>query len=326
MKNNSSVYLFYTFMLTGILISISSGNWLSCWMGVEINLISFLPVMMDSSSIYSSESMIKYFIVQSMGSSLLFLSIIMGMYYNMFFNYSIAFGLMIKIGCPPFHMWFPSVMEGLLWMNCFILSTVQKFTPMVLISYLESNILLLFVVLACVWGSIGGLMYSSMRKIISYSSIYNLGWIIAGINSMSYTWFIYFLIYSLTLFMVCYMFNLYNINYLNQFFVIYNNFYNWLIMMVLFVSMGGLPPFIGFIPKMIMVYCLVNEEFYVICVILLLSALLVLFFYLRVVFTGLMINSLSLKFLMKSDMFLTYFFGILTFFGMFIFFMIELYL
>nr|AWV84329.1 NADH dehydrogenase subunit 2 [Chonosia atrodorsalis] len=326
MKNNSSVYLFYTFMLTGILVSISSGNWLSCWMGVEINLISFLPIMMDSSSVYTSESMIKYFIVQSMGSSLLFLSIIIGDFYYLFFEYFIVFGLMIKVGCSPFHMWFPSVMEGLSWMNCFVLSTIQKFAPLVLISYLESDILLLFVVLSCIWGSVGGLSYSSMRSIISYSSIYNLGWIIAGINSMSCIWFIYFLIYSLTLFMVCYMFSSYNVNYLNQFFMIYNGFYSWLIMMTLFMSMGGLPPFLGFLPKMIMVYCLVNEEFYTICMILLMSALMVLFFYLRVIFTGLMINTLSLKFLMKSDMFLIYFFGVLTFFGMFLFFVMSLYL
>nr|AWV84290.1 NADH dehydrogenase subunit 2 [Babras sonorivox] len=326
MKYNSSYFLFYMFMMMGILISISSSNWLSCWMGVEINLISFLPIMMDSSSIYSSESMIKYFIIQSMGSSLLFLSIILGMEYCMFMSYFIMFSLMVKLGCPPFHMWFPSVMEGLTWMNCFFLSTIQKLAPMVMVSYLSSNILLLFIVLACVWGSIGGLSYSSMRKIIAYSSIYNLGWMIGGINMLTHSWLFYFLIYSMTLFMLCYLFGLYNVNYLNQFFMIYNNFYSWLIMMILFMSMGGLPPFLGFFPKMMMVYYLVTDEFYFICFILLLSALLVLFFYLRVVLTGLMINCLSLKFMCKESTFLTYTFGVFTMFGLFLMFIIKLYL
>nr|AWV84368.1 NADH dehydrogenase subunit 2 [Mendozana platypleura] len=326
MKNNSSVFLFYMFILMGVLISVSSNNWLSCWMGIEINLISFLPVMMDSSSIYSSESMIKYFIVQSMGSSLLFLSIVINNSYYTLTEHLITFSLMVKIGCPPFHMWFPSVMEGLSWMNCFILSTIQKLTPMILISYLSTDIMLLFVFLSCVWGCIGGLSYSSLRSIIAYSSIYNLGWIIGGISMLMHSWFIYFMIYSLTLYMLCYLFSLYNLNYLNQFFLICNNFYSWLVMMVLFMSMGGLPPFLGFIPSMIMVYSFVNEEFYTMCILLLLSALVVLFFYLRVVFTGLMINSLSLKFINKEVTFLTYMFGMITLFGIIILFVLKLYL
>nr|AWV83809.1 NADH dehydrogenase subunit 2 [Tettigades auropilosa]AWV83822.1 NADH dehydrogenase subunit 2 [Tettigades auropilosa]AWV83835.1 NADH dehydrogenase subunit 2 [Tettigades auropilosa] len=326
MKNNSSVFLFHIFMFLGILISVSSNNWLSCWLGIEINLISFLPIMTDSSSIYSSESMISYFIIQSMGSSLLFLSIILLDGYFVFIEYLIVFSLMIKIGCPPFHMWFPSVMEGLSWKNCFILSTVQKFTPMVLISYMSMSFVMVFIIMACIWGSIGGLSYSSLRKIIAYSSIYNLGWIISGINMFMHSWFIYFLIYSSTLFMLCYLFNLNNLNYLNQFFLIYNNFYGWLIMMVLFMSMGGLPPFLGFIPSMFMIYSLVNGEFYMMCMFLLMSALVVLFFYLRVVFTGLMINSLSLKFNFTDQTMMVYLFGMITMFGIFILFLLKLYL
>nr|AWV84069.1 NADH dehydrogenase subunit 2 [Tettigades opaca] len=326
MKNNSSILLFHIFMFSGILISVSSNNWLSCWLGIEINLVSFLPIMMDSSSIYSSESMISYFIIQSMGSSLLFLSIILMNYYSMFAEYTIMFSLMIKIGCPPFHMWFPSVMEGLSWKNCFILSTIQKFTPMILISYLSTGLMLVFVIMACVWGSIGGLSYSSLRKIIAYSSIYNLGWIIGGINMLMHSWFIYFLIYSMTLFMLCYLFSLNNLNYLNQFFLIYSNFYSWLVVMMLFMSMGGLPPFLGFVPKMFMIYSLVNSEFYMMCMFLLMSALIVLFFYLRVIFTGLMINSLSLKFNFMGQAMLIYFFGMFIMFGFFILVLLKLYL
>nr|AWV83900.1 NADH dehydrogenase subunit 2 [Tettigades distanti] len=326
MKNNSSFFLFYVFMFLGILISVSSNNWLSCWLGIEINLISFLPIMTDSSSIYSSESMISYFIIQSMGSSLLFLSVILMNDYFLFIDHLIVFSLMIKIGCPPFHMWFTSVMEGLSWKNCFVLSTIQKFMPMILISYLSMSFMMMFIIMACIWGSIGGLSYSSLRKIIAYSSIYNLGWIIGGINMFMHSWFIYFLIYSLTLFMLCYMFSFNNLNYLNQLFMVYNNFYSWLIMMVLFMSMGGLPPFIGFIPSMIMIYSLVNSEFYMICLFLLISALIVLFFYLRVVFTGLMINNLSLKFSFTEQMMLMYLFGAFTMFGLFILFLLKLYL
>nr|AWV84381.1 NADH dehydrogenase subunit 2 [Platypedia putnami] len=325
MKVNSSIMLFLTFMLMGLLFSVSSNNWLGCWMGIEINLISFLPIMMDSSSVYSSESMIKYFIVQSMGSGLLFLSIIISDMFSLFMSYTIMFSLMIKIGCPPFHMWFPSVMEGLSWLNCFLLSTIQKIAPMILLSYLNFGLIMIFVMISCLWGALGGLSYSSLRKIIAYSSIYNLGWIISGMNMLMYSWFLYFVIYSLNIFMLCYFFYLNNLNYLNQFFLVYKKFYNWAIMMILFMSMGGLPPFLGFFPKVIMIYCLIVNQYFLIGLLLLISALMVLFFYLRVIFTGLMINSLSLNFIMVNYFSMTYVFGIISMFGPFMFLLLSLY-
>lgn len=325
-KNNSSFFLFHVFIFLGILISVSSSNWLSCWLGIEVNLISFLPIISDRLRIYSSESIIRYFIIQRIGSRLLFLSIVLINDYFLFIGHLIIFRLIIKIGCPPFHIWFPSVIEGLSWKNCFILRTIQKFTPIVLISYLRIRFIMVFVIMACIWGSIGGLSYSSLRKIIAYSSIYNLGWIIGGINILIHSWFIYFLIYSFTLSILCCLFSFNNLNYLNQLFLIYNNFYSWLIIMILFISMGGLPPFIGFVPRVIIIYSLVTREFYIICILLLMRALVVLFFYLRVVFTGLMINSLSLKFNFIEQTILTYLFGTVTIFGLFILFFLKLYL
>nr|AWV84459.1 NADH dehydrogenase subunit 2 [Graptopsaltria nigrofuscata] len=315
MKNNSSNMLFLTFMLIGIIISISSNNWLGCWMGIEINMISFLPIMMNSMSVYSSESMIKYFVVQSMGSSLFFFSIMLMMIYNV--NYLMAISLLVKMGCPPFHLWFPSVMEGLSWYNCFMLSVIQKLMLIVLLSYLNVNIMV-FVIISCVWGSVGGLMYSSLRKIIAYSSIYNLGWMISGIFLMNYSWMIYYIIYSLTLMMVCYSFYIFGMNYLNQFFLLSMDFNKLLFMMIIFLSMGGMPPFLGFFPKMILVYCLTMNDMFFSCFILLITALLVMYFYLRVIFTGLMIYSSSIKYINYSLSWMFYLFSIFSLFGLLI--------
>nr|AWV83380.1 NADH dehydrogenase subunit 2 [Yezoterpnosia nigricosta] len=322
MKNNSSNMLFLTFMLIGIVISISSNNWLGCWMGIEINLISFLPIMMNSMSVYSSESMMKYFIIQGMGSSLFFFSLMLMFVYDI--NYLMMISLLIKMGCPPFHLWFPSVMEGLSWLNCFFLSTIQKFVPIMLISYLNLNVTL-FIIMSCLWGSLSGLMYSSLRKIIAYSSIYNLGWMISGTSIINYSWIIYYLIYSLTLMMVCYSFYIFGMNYLNQFFLTSMNFMKLIFMMIIFLSMGGMPPFLGFFPKLILVYCLILNNMFFICFILLVSALLVMFFYLRVIFTGLMIYSISFKYTSYSLSWLFYFFGVISLFGLLIVSMMTFY-
>nr|AWV83315.1 NADH dehydrogenase subunit 2 [Meimuna oshimensis] len=322
MKNSSSIMLFFTFMVMGIMISVSSNNWLGCWLGIEINLISFLPIMMNKMSIYSSESMIKYFIIQSMGSSLLFISIMFMFLYDI--NYLMMISLLIKMGCPPFHLWFPSVMEGLNWYNCFILMTIQKLTPIILMSYLNMNYTL-FIIISCLWGSMGGLGYSSMRKIVAYSSIYNLGWIISGIYMINYCWLIYYFIYSLTLMMACYSFYIFGINYLNQFFLNSMGYMKMLFMMIIFLSMGGMPPFLGFLPKMIMIYCLIISGNLFCCFVLVMSALLVMFFYLRVVFTGILINSISIAYMNYSFNSLFFMFSIINLVGLMIIFMIVFY-
>ena len=276
----------------GILISISSNNWLGCWMGIEINLISFLPIIIDRMRVYTSESIIKYFIIQSIGSRLFFISIIFINIYNI--SYIIIVSLIIKIGCPPFHLWFPSVIEGLSWICCFILSTVQKFIPFIILSYLGINIIL-FIILSRLWGAISGLNYSSIRKIIAYSSIYNLSWIIGGLIINNYIWIIYFIIYSINLIIVCYILYIYGVNYLNQIFLLKNQYSQSLLSIIIFISIGGIPPFLGILPKLIVICCLVINNIIFSCFILIISALLVMLFYLRVVFTGLIINSLSIK-------------------------------
>nr|YP_010032413.1 NADH dehydrogenase subunit 2 [Cicadetta abscondita]QOW07738.1 NADH dehydrogenase subunit 2 [Cicadetta abscondita] len=313
MKNNSSYLLYLIFLFMGIMISISSNNWLGCWMGIEMNMVSFLPVMANKMSIYASESMIKYFIVQSMGSSLLLISIIINMMID--FNYMIMISLMIKIGCPPFHFWYVSVIEGLSWMVCFILMTIQKIIPLIMLSYLDVD-MSLFVIMACIWGCIGGLGYSSMRKIIAYSSIYNLSWIFSGIMIINYSWLIYYFIYSFTLMAVCYMFNMFNINYINQFIMISYDFLKSLMMMCIFMSMGGLPPFLGFFPKLIMINCLLLNNMLFICTILLMTALIVLFFYLRILITTLMMNTISMKMIIVSISYFYYIAGLFSLFGM----------
>nr|WMV00324.1 NADH dehydrogenase subunit 2 [Maoricicada campbelli] len=313
MKNNSSYLLYLVFLFFGIMISISSNNWLGCWMGIEMNMVSFLPIMANKMSIYASESMIKYFIIQSMGSSLLLMSIIISMMIDL--NYMIMISLMIKIGCPPFHFWYVSVIEGLSWMVCFILMTIQKIIPMVMLSYLNVN-MSLFIIMACIWGCIGGLGYSSMRKIIAYSSIYNLSWIFSGIMIINYSWMIYYFVYSFMLMAVCYMFNLFNINYINQFIMSSFNFSKSVMMMIIFMSMGGLPPFLGFFPKLIMIYCLLLNKMLFICIMLLMTALIVLFFYLRIVITTLMMNTISMKMIVIEASYFYYIVSMFSLFGM----------
>jgi NADH-ubiquinone oxidoreductase chain 2 len=64
-------------LIGGILISISANSWLGAWIGLEINLISFIPLISSQENIFTTEASLKYFIIQALASStLLFLVLI----------------------------------------------------------------------------------------------------------------------------------------------------------------------------------------------------------------------------------------------------------
>lgn len=68
MINLISKLIFITTLIVGSLITISSSSWLGIWIGLEINLLSFIPLIIDKKNLFTNESTIKYFLVQVFGS------------------------------------------------------------------------------------------------------------------------------------------------------------------------------------------------------------------------------------------------------------------
>ncbi len=131
----------------------------------------------------------------------------------------------------------------------------------------------------------------SLRKIIAYSSINHLSWILARFIENKIIWINYFIIYSLILTNIIYIFNHFKLFYINQLFLINNK--NKLIKLIFrlnLFSLGGLPPFIGFIPKWLTLNFLIIEKLYFIGLILIIFTLITLYFYCRIIFSNLTIN------------------------------------
>nr|QFK69061.1 NADH dehydrogenase subunit 2 [Phymatostetha stalii] len=295
---NSTKMLFVMFMFMSTLISVSSNNWLSGWMGLEINLMSFIPIMYSKLNYYSSESSMKYFVIQSSSSMILLLGIILtSLKINMNFSMMVmTCGLLTKVGVAPFHMWVPSIMEGINWINCLILSTWQKIAPLTLISYSMNNEMLIMPsILSLLIGAIGGLNQSSIKKLMAYSSINNMGWVIISMMMSMMTWINYFMIYSLMISMFMYMLNKENINYINQCFLSTFKSINKMFLLIMLLSMGGMPPMLGFMPKWMIIQLTMMFNMYIVTTIMVFSSLIVLFYYIQMSFSMLMINSQKLK-------------------------------
>nr|ARH53779.1 NADH dehydrogenase subunit 2 [Cortodera humeralis] len=300
----------YTLML-GSLISISSYSWMSMWIGLEINLLSIIPLLSDSKNIYPAESTIKYFITQALASIILLFSIIIisnlkeffPQNSNMFLMMIMNSALLTKMGAAPFHAWFPEVMEGLDWANCLLMLTWQKLAPMILLMYnLKMTLFLsMIIIFSSLIGSIIGLNQISLRKILAYSSINHIGWMIASMLNSQNIWFIYFLVYSIISLNIILIFKNLNIYFLKQLFNSLNS--NKLLkffFLINFLSLGGLPPFLGFFPKWLTINNLVQNNFFMISLLLIILTLVTLFFYLRILFSTMILNSNEVVIFNKS--------------------------
>nr|UQJ75131.1 NADH dehydrogenase subunit 2 [Rugitermes sp.] len=304
MPNNPTKILLSTTLIGGILISISSNSWLGAWMGLEINLLSFIPLMSSQDNIYSSEASLKYFIIQALASlTLLFLVMMKALTSQLtimseeMYSYVIMIPLLLKMGAAPLHWWFPSVMEGLNWMNCLLMMTIQKIAPMMLTSYLIKMNMLTFttILISVIIGSLGGMNQTSLRKILTYSSINHTGWMLTAMLGGNNLWVMYFTVYSLLVFTMTSITKSFNISFINQTMTSKSKMVIKFMMFTTLLSLSGLPPFIGFLPKWIVIQMLIMNELSFIMTIMVLASLMTLYYYLRMCYSSFMILHEEMK-------------------------------
>nr|YP_007026804.1 NADH dehydrogenase subunit 2 [Metacrangonyx repens]CCI69407.1 NADH dehydrogenase subunit 2 [Metacrangonyx repens] len=302
-----SFVLFCFFLIFSIIMMVCMNSWFLIWFFIEMNLLSFIPLIMLKKSKYSIESGLKYFFIQTFSSILIFIGVLsMFMNFDMYYFLFIS-GLSIKLGFVPFHQWIVNIVEGLTWPLVGILLTIQKVGPFILFNYMYINInevmnyMVYIISLLCAMiGSLGGLFTSSLRKIMVFSSISHNSWMILGVVSSIYIWMIYFFFYSFILFSVLYILEKFLMNNLSHMFLKLNFFIS-LSLGISLLSIGGMPPLTGFIPKFVMIKEFTMNYNIFLLVYLLLGAFISLFFYARIfVFNFIMLMHKNM-FLSKSN-------------------------
>nr|YP_009492404.1 NADH dehydrogenase subunit 2 [Lygus pratensis]AHN95673.1 NADH dehydrogenase subunit 2 [Lygus rugulipennis]AWI69706.1 NADH dehydrogenase subunit 2 [Lygus pratensis] len=310
MMKTSSKMLFMMMTIISTIIVISSSNWLNMWMGMEINLMSFIPLTFKSKNNFLSQSSMMYFLIQSMASTIFIIIILM--YKYMFFNMNntsivkiiIMITMMMKMGMPPFHMWFPEMMSKISWNMCVMLMTWQKIAPMYILSLIMENnkLMMMMIMLSTIMGAILGLNHTSIRKIMAYSSINHVGWMMAAAMINKKLWMMYMMLYSLMIIPMCMNLSKYNIMYINQFNIKSLSMTEKLSFMIMMMSMGGLPPFIGFMPKwMTIEYMIISNEMMMLTV-MMLSSMVTLSYYMRMISSINMMASNSQKWVILNKM------------------------
>nr|YP_009113910.1 NADH dehydrogenase subunit 2 [Pupilla muscorum]AGC52875.1 NADH dehydrogenase subunit 2 [Pupilla muscorum] len=279
---------FSTIVFLGPILSGSVSSWFLVWAGMELSFISFLPVMNYPKSSMSSESTIKYFLVQSCASAMILVSgsfLFIVEMTNMFYYSLFLTGLMLKLGLVPFHFWVIPVMKGCKFTDMIFILGPMKIIPFLLIILsipISSNLLLIGIFMSLfslVIGALLGNNSSSVRGMLAASSIVHSGWLLMGclVGGMG----LYFSIYLMQL----YPFLLFCL--LNQKFF----------MSVLMLSFSGLPPFMLFFGKLYILQNIIYKEVLVslLFTFIIFSALISLNFYLKFSYSFYLSSMLNLK-------------------------------
>jgi NADH-ubiquinone oxidoreductase chain 2 len=140
-------------------------------------------------------------------------------------------------------------------------------------------------------GAIGGLNQTSLRKLIAFSSINHLGWILRNIINNENLWKIYFIFYSFLSFCIIFIFNNFKLFNLNQIFSLkIKNKNQKLIFYIPLLSLGGLPPFLGFFPKWITIEIIIFNNFIFLIFLIINFTLITLYFYIRICYSAFLLN------------------------------------
>lgn len=309
---------FFSIIVFGTIFSISSSHWFGIWAGLEINLIGFLPLLVYQKSMSESESAVKYFITQAIGSRFLMFGRLMR--YGLLFTWEVAtsswilglililVGLITKTGIFPFHFWLPRVIAGLPWMSCLILATWQKIAPLFLITtFLDRNLTYWLFILFCIFsagsriiGGIGGINQTQLRALIAYSSIGHLGWILFAVLHRSWAIKTYLGIY-ITI-SVCIFLRLWyaNVGLMGAIKTPVTNILGLGSTLIMFLSLGGLPPILGFISKWVVIVTRTKSISWIFLLLLICGSLISLFYYLRLFFSLFLVVFKNKKLLFKN--------------------------
>nr|WNH38418.1 NADH dehydrogenase subunit 2 [Schismorhynchus labialis] len=284
----------------GTTITFASSHWLLAWMGLEINTLAILPLMAQHHHPRTVEATTKYFLTQATAAALLLFSATLNAWvsgtwdtqqpFNQTLLTTMVLALALKMGMAPMHFWLPEVLQGLDLTTGLILSTWQKLAPMALLYQLplENNQLMMITIglLSALVGGWGGLNQTQLRKILAYSSIAHMGWmviILAYFPNLMLLNLALYVIMTYTAFITLKKASATKINTLAT---------AWAkapvlttINLTTMLSLGGLPPLTGFMPKWLILQELTKQDLPLITTLMALTALLSLFFYLRICYT-----------------------------------------
>jgi NADH-quinone oxidoreductase subunit N len=315
------------FGAAGMMVMISANHFLTLYLGLELMALSqYAMVALERDSAKATEASMKYFVLGALSSGLLLygLSVLYGATGSLELtrvasaieggtanNTLAAFGLVFvvagiafKLGAAPFHMWIPDVYHGAATPATIIIGAAPKLAAFVFVMRLLANGLqgmtgdwqqmLVFLSLASMAvGNIVAIAQGNLKRMLAYSTISNMGYLLLGIlagNSAGYSAALFYVIayaimtlgsFGMILLLSRAGFEadtLEDFKGLNQ----KSKWYAF-VMLILMFSLAGIPPTAGFFSKLFVLQAALDAGYTWLVVVALLLSVIGAFYYLRIV-------------------------------------------
>lgn len=285
-------YAMVLFGLLGMMIMVSGHNLLTIYIGLELlSLCLYSLVAFDRDNPKASESAMKYFVLGALASGMLLYG--MSMLYGMTGSLDVGdiansilqqnkspvlimglvflvAGIAFKFGAVPFQMWVPDVYQGSPTPMTLLIGSVPKLaayamTVRLLVQGLHplaldwQDMLVLMAVLSIIIGNFSAIVQTNLKRMLAYSTISNVGFILFGMMSAnangfasSFFYIATYVLMSISGFGIILLLSrqgfeadeINDLKGLNQ----RHPWYAFLMLIVMF-SMAGIPPTVGFYAK-----------------------------------------------------------------------------
>ena len=329
--------LFILFAILGSFVLISSDNFLTAFIGLELQSLSlYLMAAFNTKNLNSNEAGIKYFSLGALSSGFLLFGISMIYFDTASFTFQnldnfstisevglalVLIALFFKVSAAPFHIWTPDVYEGSPTISTLFFATLPKFASLIFlfriyhelnISKIDSLYYIFQIVCAIslLVGVYGAITQKIIKRLLAFSSINHIGFMLLAIMSYQYmsegTIFFYLIIYLITTFGVfSVILNLRTsegeITLLTGLNGLKASSRSKAISMLVFLfSLAGIPPFAGFFAKFFILSASINDGFYILSVIAVISSVIAAFYYLSVI-KNMFFNDLETELLLDNN-------------------------
>lgn len=320
-NKNEEFYMLLICSTIGAILLVFSMHMATLFIGLELMSIALYGLIVYlRNDLKALESGIKYMVLSSMASCfLLFGMALLYFYYGnlTFTNYYfiidnniaiwtiigivlIIISLGFKLSIIPFHMYTPDIYEGSIAPITAFIATVSKISVFVaLIRFLLilpnlnkflNNVITIISIITIIFGNILALKQKKLKRILGYSSIANLGYLLTVIVAMHHSKFIietiniYLLNYTLTtlgIFGIISIINNENLSYYKGLF--WSKPYLTIVLTIMLLSLAGIPITAGFIGKFYILLIAINYQLWFIIISIILGNSIGIYYYLRII-------------------------------------------
>nr|QKI36495.1 NADH dehydrogenase subunit 2 [Hemiphyllodactylus kyaiktiyoensis]QKI36496.1 NADH dehydrogenase subunit 2 [Hemiphyllodactylus kyaiktiyoensis]QKI36497.1 NADH dehydrogenase subunit 2 [Hemiphyllodactylus kyaiktiyoensis] len=297
--------LLITSLSTSTIITMASHHWLLAWLGLELNTLSILPIIMKTHHPRATEAATKYFIIQTFAAALILFASTINAWQTGHWSITtssttqtttiMTIALMLKLGVAPAHLWYPEILQGVTMNTALTITTWQKIAPTTLLlllhNHLSTTLLMLTGLTSALIGGLTGLNQTQTRKIMAFSSIAHTGWLLMTLMLAPHLTTMTLIIYILMTIATFTSLNTTTMKTITDTNTTWTNSPALLTLMMLsLMSLGGLPPLTGFMPKLLILNDLIIKNLTPLGVTLALASLPSLFFYIRLTYLTMLIN------------------------------------